>query len=404
MNAKSNHLLLVSAASFVSQPFLLLVVKLCIWKSFLLVLFICVTLPLQVWGQTSSDSNLPTLLAQSVPQQQGGREARIVLQGEIFNATTGKKTKVRRLTLLELSQQMNAVETILEAGPIFRFEDILYRGTPLLLQAEFQGGTYNKLLPPGQNLQEMQQISVYEAGAPKNEIRISALMWITKLKEKTVIENVFLVENKSQPPRAYDLGQEKFFVSADANRDSLRATVKRKSMPIPLQLQCSGSKKEICTVSRQLPPGLNEFRVSYEVSGHQFVDRLITDLQSDLPEKMVFYKPLATRPVITSQAEKQSADIQDLDLKILGQALRVPYLPSSYEGGGAATSMGVGGGLVYNMEKGPYLIENLLAAHENPVFTSYFQTTLGILLFFSLILFLGSLIVRPLVRARGKVK
>ena len=316
--------------------------------------------------------------SQSLSTEKKSVKNLLSIQGEIYNATTKRLTRVDQVKLIELSQTMIPVASLANAGPIFSFKGIQFHGKPFLLQAVFEGGNYNKMIVPLQSETEKKhRIVVYSSGAVKQRVKISALLWLTKRKETMQLENIYLIDNQSEPPRSYNLRQENFFVHE--KKENLRVTIKNAAVPIPVQLQCPDKENiNLCFVDRMIPPGLNELRIQYDITSQQFKDRMITATATTDPYKIVFYKPITAKPKITG-AKK----VEELDLKVLGKALRVIY--PSFANSSA-------GDVRFDLTEGDYLIENILDNHRNPIFDSPIKTLIGIIIFLLTVLFLVSII------------
>ncbi len=144
--------------------------------------------------------------------------ATAAIEGVVLNGTTGREQAGVEVTLLKLDQGMVPVATARsDSYGKFRFgESVAGTGgqpAPVLLRAEFDGVTYNQMIPPGSRTGDV-KLTVYrsapaqgKAGAPQTHIAL-----LEPSGGQMIVVEYFLYSNRAQPPVTY----------ADARQGTLR--------------------------------------------------------------------------------------------------------------------------------------------------------------------------------------
>ncbi|TGM31880.1 hypothetical protein EHQ92_01175 [Leptospira biflexa] len=219
---------------------------------------------------------------------------KISIFGTIQNGTTrglGKADSIRMMAL------QGAMVPLSEIGPQsgkFRFPEMdLPEGAPILLQVQYQGVNYNKMIPPTTMFRTSpQEITVYDTGANRKQVSIKSLMQVMREKKGLRVFKLFLIDNASNPPKSYD----------SKSGGALEYSVAKEATEIMAQLQQPGSKMAIPLgvpegpnggkiLDRAILPGSSELQVSYLIPNSQdsFSERML--IESENGKYPIFVKP-----------------------------------------------------------------------------------------------------------------
>ncbi len=258
--------------------------------------------------------------------------------GTIQNGTTGGKGKADSIRMLALQ---GAMLPLAEIGPQegqFRFPKMeLPDGAPILLQIQYQGVNYNKMIPPTTQFRTSpQEVVVYESGGKRNQISIKSLMQVMREKKGLRVFKLFLLDNSSKPPRSFfEKGNEiEYYVPENAIEVFSQIQQPGSKMAIPLSAVPGNSGGKI--LDRALLPGVSELQVSYLVPGNESIieERLLVESESG--KFPVFVKPkemeLKTKSKVGIQ--KLTNDVpQGLSAYVLDPVPFGTQVSLSFEGG-----------------------------------------------------------------------
>lgn len=189
-----------------------------------------------------------------------------------------------------------AMVPLAEIGPQsgnFKFPIMeLPEGAPILLQIQYQGVNYNKMIPPTSKFRTSpQEVLVYDIGAKKNQIAIKSLMQVMREKKGLRIFKLFLIDNVSKPPQSFfEKGKElEYFVPEGASEIFAQIQQPGSKMAIPLATPNGKDGGKI--LDRALLPGVSELQISYLVSpsNNTVAERLL--MESDSGKFPIFVKP-----------------------------------------------------------------------------------------------------------------
>lgn len=129
---------------------------------------------------------------------------RAAVAGVVLNGTTGRPQSGVEVTLMKLEQGMMPLGTTrANASGNFHFEQEV-ADSPIMLRADFEGVTYNQMIPPGGRLGDV-KVTVYasakataEAGAPGQHVVV-----LEPSGREMIVNESFLFRNDSQPPVTY---------------------------------------------------------------------------------------------------------------------------------------------------------------------------------------------------------
>lgn len=284
----------------------------------------------------------------------------IVIRGRLVNGTTGAPVRAERLTLLRLSEGMQPLQTLNSAGPDFAFAPIPAPDGPHLIRAEFQGESYNQMIPPAPRFYRAPQtITVYDAGAKRADVQITAALQVTKVQNGLRVESMYIIANQSQPRRSFSTDD--LFVYVPTGATEVRGGLRHESsqMAIPLQLTPSG-KPGYFRLGRGFRPGSSELTISYLVEGELLTDQLLHDPAGDDNShkfRILLWRPQNARPII------QGGSVVQENIPGAGEALRVMYPPT--------------GGVRYDFSSGDFLYDGPIE-EINPIFDTPLKAGVGL--------------------------
>ncbi|MCW7474768.1 hypothetical protein [Leptospira levettii] len=218
---------------------------------------------------------------------------KISIFGTIQNGTTkgfGKADSIRMMAL------QGAMVPLGEIGPQsgkFRFPEMdLPEGAPILLQVQYQGANYNKMIPPTTKFRTSpQEITVYDSGADRKQVAIKSLMQVMREKKGLRIFKLFLIDNVSNPPKSYDpkSGALEYSVAKEATEIMAQLQQPGSKMAIPLGVPDGPNGGRI--LDRAVLPGSSELQVSYLIpnSEDSFSERML--IESENSKYPIFVKP-----------------------------------------------------------------------------------------------------------------
>lgn len=284
----------------------------------------------------------------------------IVIRGRLVNGTTGAPARAERLTLLRLSEGMQPLQTLNNVGPEFAFAPIPVPDGPHLIRAEFQGESYNQMIPPAPRFFRVPQtLTVYDAGAKRADVQITAALQVTRVQNGLRVESMYIIANQSQPARSFSTDE--LFVYVPEGATEMRGGLRHESsqMAIPLQLTPSG-KPGYYRLGRGFRPGSSELTVSYLVEGEKLTDQLLHDPAGDDNShkfRIVLWRPQNARPVV------QGGTVIQENIPGAGEALRVMYPPT--------------GGVQYDFSAGDFLYDGPIE-EINPIFDTPLKAGVGL--------------------------
>ncbi|MEM7184722.1 MAG: hypothetical protein AAF518_27755 [Spirochaetota bacterium] len=198
-----------------------------------------------------------------------------------MNGTNKKLGSTDELRVLVLQNGMQQIAIQKDVKGKFTFANIeVPENLPLMLQAVYQGATYNKLIPPVPAMRNKEQkLVVYEKRDSLQDLKINSLLQIVKESSGMRVYKIFLLDNVSNPPRAIANDKDPFLLYIPPNAQEISAHLKqgKSQMGIPLQLQ----KRELGqSFPRAILPGHSELEVSFLIREQkqgvfQFSDRML---------------------------------------------------------------------------------------------------------------------------------
>lgn len=203
------------------------------------------------------------------------------IDGTILNRTSGKPQAGVSITLVKPGAQgMRTLGTATsDASGRFRFEEDEPGGGPQLLQANYKGVNYNKLITPNIPTSGV-ELDVFEATKSPSVARIAQRMLLLEpsLSRINVNETV-LVQNDGKITFDNDaFGAIHFYLPPAANGQVRISARGPQGMPLPRPAEKTG-QNDIFKVQFPVKPGETEFQIAYVLpvgSPFTFEGRVVT--------------------------------------------------------------------------------------------------------------------------------
>ncbi len=201
------------------------------------------------------------------------------MEGVVQNGTTGREQAGVEVTLMKLEQGMQPIgSTKTDAAGKFRFEQEP-GGAPVMLQAQFEGVTYNQMIPPGTRTGDT-RLTVYRAApATTSEARPEQhVMLLEPSGREMIINESFLYRNQSQPPVTYvdrKRGVLRFYLTPGAKGIVQVSTTGPGGVPVRSAAEKT-EQPDVYKVDFAVKPGESRIDLTYLTpyqSGMDFVSR-----------------------------------------------------------------------------------------------------------------------------------
>lgn len=229
----------------------------------------------------------PSLLS---AQPRGG-----VLRGTIVNGTTGGPGSGKKVTLFKLSSGMEPIKTAENVSGTFVLENIEIAGeAPYLLQVTFGGVNYNQRVSFGRGYEANASFTVYDATDEWEDVTITTARYLLRRDgERLRVDKLFVVENKTSPPRTlFDPeGTFRFTLPADVVELRSVSATSSSGMPVPQPASPAPDGPGFFTRTA-FKPGSTDFTVSYDVEYSETEGREFRDTAFfPLAEAMILVAP-----------------------------------------------------------------------------------------------------------------
>ena len=188
------------------------------------------------------------------------------VDGTVINATTGKPQPSVIVTLVQPgSQGMQTLASVkTDAEGKFKIDKEIPPG-PALLQALYQGATYNQMLAPGAPSSGV-RVKIYDSSAKPGIAKISQHMILLEPSaEKLDVSETFMIENQS-PMTFQDpvKGSVQFYLP-EAAGGKVQVTINAPGgMPIQRPAEKT-AQKNVYKIAYPVKPGESRFDVSYSL-------------------------------------------------------------------------------------------------------------------------------------------
>ena len=250
----------------------------------------------------------------------------IVLKISLKNGTTGGIGKADTIKLIALQGGMTPIGEFQNKQGDFTLEKINFPDqTPVLIQVSYKGANYNKMVPPTPVFRsKVQEITVYELTSELKDIEVRSLMQIIREENLLRVYKIFLIENKTNPPRSFQNTTTpiEIFVPSEAGEIFGQLTQGDSKMGIPLNLR-DGAKGKI--VDRPILPGTSELQIAYTIPAESLADVSFKDefsFEDKNSPRIIFFKPKDMKIEIKGSIEQK--DIKEEIPQGLG-AIRASY-------------------------------------------------------------------------------
>ncbi len=233
----------------------------------------------------------------SYGQPQGG-----VLRVKLANGTSGGPGRAEKVTLFQLSNQMVPVKEMGAVSGNFEIDHIQVEGErPMLLQVTSSGVNYNTPVRFGRGYEADVDVTVYDVISKWDDknVRLStARILYRRDGDKLLVDEVFVVENTSKPPKTFHDPEGSFrFQLPTTDLLELHSVSARgqSGMPVPQQASPDASEQGVYVTKTDFKPGETEVVISYEVSygkeGYELKSRALYPIS----ELYVFVAPTDVR-------------------------------------------------------------------------------------------------------------
>ncbi|MGH9632826.1 MAG: carboxypeptidase-like regulatory domain-containing protein [Bryobacteraceae bacterium] len=186
------------------------------------------------------------------------------VDGTVVNRTSSKPQPGVAVTLIRLGQGMQpAGSATTDAQGRFRMDQEVQPGTPYLLQAEYEGVTYNRMLPPGSPSTGL-QVEVYEAKPEPGTAAVAQHMLLLEPSQDglSVSESIIFENNGNATYYDPAKGTFRFYVPPQAGGQVRVSVQGPQGMPIERQPEQAGAPGTY-KVDYPVRPGETRFDLSY---------------------------------------------------------------------------------------------------------------------------------------------
>ncbi len=250
----------------------------------------------------------------------------IDLKISLKNGTTGGVGRADTIKLIALQGGMTPIGEFQNKQGNFILEKIDFPDqTPVLIQVTYKGANYNKMVPPTPVFRnKLQEITVYENTTELKNIEVRSLMQIIREENFLRVYKIFLIENKTNPPKTFQNPNSpiEVFVPKESEEIFGQLTQGDSKMGIPLTLG-NGTKGKM--VDRPILPGTSELQISYIIPAESLANVSFKDeysFEDKNSPRILFFKPKDMKVDIKGALEQK--EIQEEIPQGLG-AIRATY-------------------------------------------------------------------------------
>ncbi len=230
--------------------------------------------------------------ARAEAQPRGG-----VLRVSLKNGTTGGAGSAESVTLLRLGTEMTPVKELGAVSGRFEITDIEIEGErPMLLRVTASGVSYNRPVNFFRGYEADVEVTVYDAFDEWDDtvLEVTTSRFLYRREgDKLLVDKVFVVENRTSPPRTYYDPDGTFrFNLPRENLLELHSVSASGALGVPVPQQASPLPDGSGYVTKTaFKPGETQIAVSYEVrytgSEYEVIERAF----HRFPELLVFVAP-----------------------------------------------------------------------------------------------------------------
>lgn len=187
------------------------------------------------------------------------------IDGTVVNQTSGKPAVGVNITLLKPGAQgmQTLGSTVSDASGHFVFEKDQPGGGPQLLQANYKGVNYNKLLTPNLSTSNV-ELDIYESTKSPAVVKVSqAMLLLEPSSNRVSVNETVVVQNDSKTTYNNDaLGALRFYLPPAANGQVRVSAQGPQGMPLPRAAEKT-EENDIFKVDFPIKPGETQFQATY---------------------------------------------------------------------------------------------------------------------------------------------
>lgn len=245
------------------------------------------------------------------------------VDGAVVNGTTGKPQAGVQVSLVQPSQSgMNSLASM-KTGPdgAFHFTQSGSGMGPLLVQADFEGVTYTKALPPGAPTSGI-QLDIYNSTTKADTAQVSQDLFLYQPTDSqvTVNESIFFENATKLAYTNTKNGTLRFYLPPGANGAVNVNVTPPGGMPIS-QTAEKTSEKDVYSIDYAIRPGETRFDLTYSFPATQPL----------VVEGKILHKAGATRIAVPPGVTLQSDDVTPLGQEPQTKAMIYDVKGQSYK-------------------------------------------------------------------------
>jgi hypothetical protein len=187
------------------------------------------------------------------------------IDGTVVNRTSGKPAPHVSITLLKPGAQgmQTLGTTITDNSGHFLFEKDQPGGGPQLLQANYKGVNYNKLLTPNVSTSNV-ELAIYEPAKSPAMLKIAQHMIVVEPSSSRVaVDETVVLQNDSTTTYNNDtLGAVRFYLPPEANGQVRVSAQGPQGMPLPRPAEKT-EQSDIFRVDFPVKPGETQIQITY---------------------------------------------------------------------------------------------------------------------------------------------
>jgi hypothetical protein len=187
------------------------------------------------------------------------------VDGTVQNATDGKPQAGATVTLVELGGGMNTIgSTKSDAEGHFKFDATMQPATPYLIQALYEGVTYNRVLAPGTPSSGI-AIEIYNAAANVPEAKVSQdMILLERTGNELVVNETVIYTNTGKTTLQSPGGSLKIQVPPEVNTPIKMRVTAPQGLPISREAE-KGKEPNTWVVQYPIKPGETRIDFSYSM-------------------------------------------------------------------------------------------------------------------------------------------
>lgn len=236
----------------------------------------------------------------------------LAIDGIVLNGTTGKPQAGVTVTIIKIGQGMETVGSVTtDAQGKFNYAPPVEG--PRLLQAQYQGANYNRMLPPTMPGKDV-QLEVFESSKQPGEAKVSNHMILleTDGKQTNVTETIFYSNPSKVTFNDAAKGTARIFLPPETKGEARIQVTAPNGMPIQRPAEKT-AQPNVYSVNYPVKPGETRFDFNYTIPGTHFASKV---LHQDGATHLVAPKGVTlTGTSVTSAGTEPTTQAQIFDVK-----------------------------------------------------------------------------------------